>query len=417
MFISKSTTNPEKPLLLVFPFGLLSHYLRCLVLGRELKKYFTVKFLDNPAYSNFIEQEDFDTFTCSYLDPAKAIEGVKRFDLSWLQKEELEQLFLRQVAVIQKLKPALVLGDFSPTLRMAADATGVTFVSLFNGYMSKYYAGTRNISKNHPAEKLIRFLPAGLGAILTRVGESRAFKILHSPFREIRRSYDLPTCASYLDELEGDLNLVCDLPLIFPQKALPSNYHLVGPLYYDSDIPAFGIPVMSEPKKKTILVSMGSSGNWQQVTFLNDQYYNIYNVIAIGDNTRALKGNHIGHLPFAGMHEIFPHIDLLICHGGNGTLYQALYYNVPVLVRTNHCEQEWNLSAFSALKIAGSLDSVVNEARLQQIVTGAIESGKNGSLARISMDLRHWQKKMPAIIHKIAGSIIKSQVRTNVINR
>jgi UDP:flavonoid glycosyltransferase YjiC (YdhE family) len=105
-----------------------------------------------------------------------------------------------------------------------------------------------------------------------------------------------------------------------------------------------------DPSKRTILVAMGSSGSWQQVAFLNDRYYTRYNVIAIGDTAVALHGNHIWHLPFAGMHETFPHVNLLICHGGNGTLYQALYYNVPILVSTNHCEQEWNFSALRDIK-------------------------------------------------------------------
>ena len=151
MLIAKALAKSEKPLLLVFPFGLMSHYLRCLMLSRELKKYFTIKFLDNPDYRDFIRQESFDTFTCSYLDPSKAIEGVRRFDFSWLEKEELRRLFNNQVKVIERLEPALVLGDFSPTLKMAAAATGVKFVSLLNGYMSRYYAGTRDISKTPPA--------------------------------------------------------------------------------------------------------------------------------------------------------------------------------------------------------------------------------------------------------------------------
>jgi hypothetical protein len=36
----------------------------------------------------------------------------------------------------------------------------------------------------------------------------------------------------FLDELEGDFNMICDLPELFPQTALPSNYDFIGPLYY-----------------------------------------------------------------------------------------------------------------------------------------------------------------------------------------
>src|SRR5690349_21439150 len=226
--------NDEKPLMLVFPFGLLAHYLRCLVLCRQLRNYYTIRILYHEAYNSFIEDEGFDTFHCAALDPAMAIEGVKDFDLNWLKKDEIEKLFLSQVNVIRESGATVVLGDYTPTLKMAASKTGSRFISVMNGYMSKYFAGTRKISQSHPAYKFIRHLPPGLASFLTKYGESIAFMKLHQPFNAIRKKYGLNTCSSYLDELEGELNLICDLPELFPQKATPENYHVVGPLYYDA---------------------------------------------------------------------------------------------------------------------------------------------------------------------------------------
>jgi UDP:flavonoid glycosyltransferase YjiC (YdhE family) len=247
---------------------------------------------------------------------------------------------------------------------------------------------------------------------LTRIGEGLAFQKLHLPFRELRQTYKLPGTSSYLEELEGDLTLVCDLPILFPQNVLPSNYHVIGPVYYDAGNSTHNTDLTCDSTKKTILVSMGSSGSWENVAFLNDPFYNRYNVIAVGDSETRLEASHIRHLPFAGMHEIFPNIDLLICHGGNGTLYQALYYNVPILVSTNHCEQEWNLSAFERLGLATRLDHTQEASTLRHLVASCIEQRANSHRARLSAEVRNWQKDMPGILQKIAGGMTTRLVRT-----
>jgi len=416
----------HKPLLLVFPFGLLSHYLRCLVLCRTLRHHFEIRFLFTSALDSFVKREGFGTFECKALDPDKAIAGVKNFDFSWLKRDDLEEIYEAQVRVIHDLNPDFVLGDFSPTLKMAAGAMNVTYISLMNGYMSKYYASTRKISADHPAHNLVRYLPSGLEARLTRFGEAQAFRQLHKPFREIRIASRLSECASYLDELEGDVNLVCDLPEVFPQKKLPSHYHIVGPLYFDSGNgkPEFDSSLeesnvergaydgfsdgLGDATKKTIVVTMGSSGNWQQVKFLLRDAYRAYNIIAVGDAKKILSDPAIIHLPFVGMHDIFPHTDLIICHGGNGTMYQAMYYGIPVLVSTNHCEQEWNLAAFQACGSAAGLIGLNYKQKLA-LVERVLSMKQNKLLTGLSMLVRNWEGDLPAILDSLSRSIIRTQ--------
>jgi UDP:flavonoid glycosyltransferase YjiC (YdhE family) len=394
-----------KPLLLVFPFGLLSHYLRCLVLCRHLNQYFEIRFLFNATFSRFIEQEGFGTFRCSSLDPVKAIEGVKNFDFSWLEEREMERLLNDQVQVIQNLKPIAVLGDYAPTLRMASETTDTCYFSLMNAYMSKYFAAGRQISKNHPAYKLINHLPPKLAASLTRFGEGRAFAQLHIPFRDLRRKQGLAAYNSYLDELEGDINLVCDLPEIFSQKVLPGNYYNIGPLYYDrapdTDLHQQTSDMRSkiDPNKTTILVSMGSSGNWNSVAFLNSRDFAQYNVVVVGHHEDKLRGDHIISAPFIGMHQVFPIADLVICHGGNGTLYQALYYGLPSLVSTNHCEQEWNLDAFKTCNAAEALPEGLTNNEVKALIESLVSRKQDRRLAKLSGLVRDWQRKLPGVLH------------------
>ena len=118
--------NSDKPLLLFFPFGQLAHYLRCLTLAKKLAPYFEIRVAYSQRYASFIEAAGFKTFHCNGLDADAVLACVKTFDFSWLQKESLEGTLTQQIAAIEQWKPALVLGDTVPTLKMAAEAAGHT---------------------------------------------------------------------------------------------------------------------------------------------------------------------------------------------------------------------------------------------------------------------------------------------------
>ena len=406
-------TTGSKPLLLIFPFGLLSHYLRCLILCRELRNHFDIRIAACPAYRHFIDQEGVSTFECEAFNSSKVIEDVRRFDFSWLNSELPERIFNEQVRVIMELKPVAVLGDHSPTLKMAAEKTGVTFVSLINGYMSKYYGDHRAISRHHPAYKFIYWLPEKVRVRATEWGEARAFRALHKSFGKIRAQKNLRTLHNYFDELEGDITLLCDLPELFPQNYLPANYHFVGPLFYDTGISDKPAQLEPHPLKKTIVVSMGSSGEWQHASFLNNEIYNSFNIIAVGDNEHYLNQSHIVHMNFGNVHELFPKADLIICHGGNGTIYQALLYNLPILAFTSHCEQEWNMSAIEKHGLGYRLDGINDAMQLKSIIDHAIAGKIQTRSEAISHAIQKAGFLLPGIIAKIAAAVNNKQPRLN----
>ncbi len=381
------------------------------MLCRELQKYYEIRIAKHPAYKHFIDQEGYGTFECEGFDSAEVIEKVRRFDFSWLNSELPEHIYKEQVRAIETYRPVAVLGDNSPTLKMAAEKTGVLFLSLMNGYMSKYYAGHRAISRYHPAYRLISWMPEKIKIQATTWGEKKAFKKLHASFSKIRRKENLKPLSSYLDELEGDLTMICDLPELFPQQQLPDNYCFVGPLFYDNgEVSTQNCPA-AESEEKNILVLMGSSGDWQHAHFLNDPYYSKFNVTAIGDHKRTLSASHISHIPFAHVHERFPGADLIICHGGNGTIYQALLYKVPLLALTTHCEQEWNIRALEKQHLGFCLDGITDKLTLRSTVEAAIAARRQKTSEEISKAIRQSINALSGQIDKIAAIIDKRQPR------
>lgn len=356
-----------KPIVLFFPFGYLSHYLRCIVLAREFRTDYECQFLDNPNYRGFLEKEGILTFSCSSWDAMEILQKVEGFDFSWLSESLLERHFLARVAAINKYQPAAVIGDNDPALKMAAEATGVEYVSLVNGYMSKYFTGTRTLSKRHPTYVWMRWLPPGLRNNLIRVGEKLSMRAIHQPFKVVREKHGLPRYQHYLDELKGDLNIICDPPELFPQSKLPWNYDLKGPLIYD-DPGIKSLKGVTDPEKKTLFVNMGSAGDWRKVQFLIDPYYTRYNIITAGDTAGILKGVATANYSCMPAADILPFTDLVICHGGNGTIHQCRKYGVPMLCCPSYFEQEWNADAVEKVGWGRSIDGINDPLSLQKVV-------------------------------------------------
>lgn len=348
----------EKPLLLIFPFEQLAHYLRCITLAKGLRPYFKILFSHTDRYEQFVASEGFETFCCRSLDPDYVMSCARKFDFSWINEESLQPVFADQVRVIRKYKPTVVLGDTTPTLKMAAEQTEVRCISLSNGYMSKYYAAVRKLSRSSPPYKYVKLLPEKIADFLTQKGEEMAFRMVHQPFKKLRQQNRLSSRENYLEELEGDLTLICDLPQLFPLRHLPKSYKIIPPLFYTSNSGYTNIANQLDRNKKTIFVSMGSTGDWSKVEFLNDSCFRQYNLVTAGDAANLIVGPAVIKLDFVNIHELFPFTDLVICHGGNGTIYQALLYGIPMLCKTAHFEQEWNVHRLEGVGLAKSLDEV-----------------------------------------------------------
>ena len=349
---------PDKKRILIFPFNLLSHYLRCLVFAERFydSDAYDIHFAASDVYDHYVQRAGYKSFPCEQFDAERVMEDSRRFDFAWLNDADINRVFNSQLECIRDLQPEQVIGDMAPTLRMAAELTGVRYISLQNGYMTPYCVGCRSLPTKHPAYGYFHRLPKNLLDRLTAYGETLAFKRIHKPFGRIRQRNKLKQFDSYLDEMQGDENLICDLPELFPQKNLPANFRFIAPLIYresTSENTWLGEVDRSRP---VIVVSMGSTGQWERLQFLNSDIYSAFTIITAGDKSAVLDASHIIARPFVDMAEVLAISDLMICHGGNGTIYHGLQASVFMLCLTSHFEQEWNVKALERLGYGKSAD-------------------------------------------------------------
>ncbi len=330
---------------LAFPFPLLSHYLRT----REILKSLDAEILYAGACkaAERVAALGEQLFPCEHFDEAEMLECTNRFDFSWLNIQAIERVYLSQVEAIKTFKPDLVVSDSAQTAKMACETTGVPHVSIVNGYLTKFYALTRRLPETHPAWKHQQRVPPKYFDPIIKLVEKLSMHSVHAPFRALRKKYKLPSTATYLDEFEGDKTAICDDEEVFPQCALPSTHRFIGPAFFKDGSDAESLVCDGRP---LVLASMGSSGNWGNLHILRDSAFECFKVVAVGRGADIFRNTHVEVKSFISPSNLSA-ASAIICHGGNGTLYQAVYSGVPVLAQATSFEQQWNVERFRELGI------------------------------------------------------------------
>ena len=147
------------------------------------------------------------------------------------------------------------------------------------------------------------------------------------------RQMNAPEEKSYRSLFAADFNILPDLPVLVPPENLPSNYAYMGPLTWKGDGKPLDPSVVIDESKPLVYVSMGSSGNSDCLKTLaerlRDSQYQT--VITTGN---VIESRELKAFERAGFYirDFLPgdkvirasRKTLVICHGGVGTVYQAL---------------------------------------------------------------------------------------------
>ena len=378
---------------MVFPLDMAAHYLRCLELCKKLRDQFEISFAYSQKYERFIGNCGFETFKVDNFNSEEVTAAASSFDFSWLNTANIERVLNSQVSAIEEHRPSMVLSDAAFTLKMASEKTSVPYVSLLNGYMTKYCSVTRKVSPSHPGYPYSKTMPKRVFERLTRIIERAMFEKIHAPFRRVRKKLGLSKLSYFLEELEGDFNLICDLPSFFPQKKLPQNYEFIGPLFYQGSEEEKEILDFFGNSHLNILVSMGSTGNWKNVDLVLDPVFSDARIIISGNPCNTIIASNILSTAFFNHTKIMDKVDIVICHGGNGTAYQALAYGVPLLFFSGNFEQEWNIQRIIEMELGARLEEPFDAAKVRETVDTWVGKRTNEPFLRVQQEIQSFVDK------------------------
>ncbi|MDD3859285.1 MAG: glycosyltransferase [Bacteroidales bacterium] len=340
-----------KKLILFAPYNLMAHYLRCIQAAKLLRDEFDIVFLFSEQFGKYVEENNFRQTNRNNIAYENVISKTQEFDFSWINYKSVSEVVKDLVTTIKLYKPDLVFGDTYLGLSIACSITETKLAVFTNSYITKYYAGYRPVPHNHRAMKYRSRVSPEMWIKIVKSVEKFTLYNVHRPFRLIRLKHRLKPHFDLFDEFTGNLNFLCDDDKIFPLNDLPDNYFCTGPVMFRSDKNEDHILSVLNlmPKKPVIFVSSGSSGYNIVPDIIPESALVNYNVIVSGFSDDLLKSNMI-YRKFVNFSKIAERIDLVICHAGNGTMYQAIEAGKKIIAIPSMFEQEWNAYAFNKLQ-------------------------------------------------------------------
>ncbi len=309
-------------------------------------------FLKSGRYDQFVTANGYKLTKNTLNTYSTVLEKAASFDFSWINKKSVNQTVNEFIDIINIEKPDYIIGDTYLGLKIAAEYCNIKLISILNAYLTHHYNELRPTPHNHKANVFKPKLSEKSWNTIVRTVERLTLRKVHTPFRKIRRKLKLKQYRDLFDEFTGDQNILCDDPIIFPSRKLPEHYQYSGPLLYSNNVTNKQlVNFLSKDKtKKTILISMGSTGKITNVGDLKNSFWFNYNIVITGAKEEKETEN-IYYTDFVNFDKLQHLIDLMICHGGNGTMYQAVHKNIPAIAIPTIFEQEWNIYRFEKLSL------------------------------------------------------------------
>ncbi|MDR2451055.1 MAG: glycosyl transferase [Candidatus Accumulibacter sp.] len=244
-----------------------------------------------------------------------------------------------EVDLIDRIRPDRVVGVFRPTLYASSAITGVSHDSLICGCMVPEFREVLGFMGNEDRIEVQKKLLANFFSFAgTRLNEAMA-------------KFGLPAMEDIREVFVGERTFLWDFPEFLPLATRGNMLH-VGPIAlrhwpydpFDPDrIVKRGLPVavisfgtctcvMDDAVVRRIAGLLLESG---------------YQVIIAAGGRKAMYDLESGDprvtvLNYARLTEIFPHASLLVTHGGQMTVFEALRNEVPVLTMPFQPEQAHN---------------------------------------------------------------------------
>ena len=339
----------------------LSHLSRPLAVASELRdRGHEVSFAGESRNIAFIKSRGFKVYPLYEPDPEILYDNIRQGKLRFICKEEVEKLVKEDLLLFYELQPDIVITDgrFSAPI-----STSI--------YKTKHCAIVNVSSTEFRALPYIPFfdwIPKSLRSDFVENALDRfnlalemfIFDNAMRVFKTLSHKHGLAKKVTATNCLAGnDLTLLADVPEYFPARNLPENYHYIGPLTWKSKLPEPSWWPFKGTHRGIIYLTMGTTG-------ISDFFPKVYDlfkksrypaIITTGGQSMDLDSitgklyieNFIdGDLAMGAC-------DMVVCHGGNGTIYQALQHGKPIIGIPSIPDQKFNMRRVESLGVGKML--------------------------------------------------------------
>jgi UDP:flavonoid glycosyltransferase YjiC (YdhE family) len=297
----------------------------------------------------------------------------------------LERYVAEELALFERVRPDVVVGDFRWSLAVSATLAGIPCATMINAYWSPHAARERFPVPDHPIVKAVglaiaeRFFPLAM---------PRVFAHFAAPLNAVRKRHRLPPVGSLVDVLTwGDAVLHPDEPSLVPTRAAPPNHAYLGHVGWSpriSSTAARRALAVLEPlgrARSLVYATLGSSGSMSLVPTVVEALGGLDVDVLLATAGRfvptALPAN-VHAVDFAPGDLVARRAHVVVCNGGASTGYQALEQGTPIVGIPS------NLDAYLAM-------TAMKDAGVGELVRGGActVSAVRAAVARVLGDERY----------------------------
>lgn len=249
------------------------------------------------------------------------------------------------LALLEAVKPDIVVGDFRISLGVSARVAGVPYFTITNAYWGPY----SQLPFPLPEHPMTQVFGVRLSQSLFNLARPLVFALHTRPLNQVRREYGLPSLGYDLQTVytDADQTLYADIPEFIPTSPLPMHHHWLGPILWSPEIEPPDWWATLPKDRPIIYVALGSSGENDRALPILLQGLAELPVTVIA----ATAGQPLGIEPpkNAYVAHFLPGIEaaarshLVVCNGGSLATQQALAAGVPVLGVASNMDQHLNM--------------------------------------------------------------------------
>jgi len=301
----------------------------------------------------FIKDEGFDVYPLYEPDPDLLFHNIRNGKIRFVDDHTLNMMINSDLGLFEKVTPDIVISDGRFSAMISTQIYGVKHVAIVNGSSTPYRAipyfpiVKRHFADIYPPED---FLLKLINPITLKL-EMFVFDNIMRIFKSLSNKYNIKHRVTATNCLCGvNLTLIADIPEFFPSKFLPQNYHYIGPVTWKppkSKNPPEWWPI-DKRNKKIAYITMGTTGEpelFQKIYNVFKDIENIICVITTGGQSDSIKSipDKIYVTDYMDGDSVMEKADLVVCHGGNGTIYQALTFGIPIIGIPTIPDQNFNM--------------------------------------------------------------------------
>lgn len=340
------STSAERLKVLFFAEGAtLAHVGRPLLLAQGLDSArHEIVFARPASYAWMTATADFKVVDLVCQDGATFARRLER-GLPLYDFQVLRQYVAHDLALIDAIKPDVIVGDFRISLGVSARLRSTPYITICDAYWSP----ERPLRPILPVFGVTRYVPIPVAQGVFGVVAPWALRLHAVPMERLRAhfglsalGYDLRRC--YTD---ADLRLFANLPALFPDIKPSQGADFIGPVAWSPpDRPDLDFPQGDAP---FIYVTMGSSGDPRVLATLIPVLEESGAQVVVATAGKPLPAGMASArtrvFDFLPGDQLCRRASLVVCNGGSPTTNQALCQGVPVLGIASNMDQFLNMRA------------------------------------------------------------------------